>query len=310
MWIFFVFLFIALYALHWYKTLPYSHIPGHTQFFQKYFPKLPFLNPYGFKKRFTDIDIELRKNLDPKVGITKQIYAFGMNRVIISDPDLVKEILITRAKEFPKPQERYSIFEDYGPNILSSVGEEWRKQRKLCDPAFSQKNLEYLTEVSYDATMEQISKWKDGDFIDVEGDISLITFDIISKAGFGYNEKDIDVKKLPKNIAPFKETIKVSVQPSTLITKFLVPPTLLKIMEYLPFDNIAKKLKTTRDDLEVYLKLIIQNRKESKEKENYDLLTLLLQSNDEKEVLTNQEVISNTFIFLLAGHETTATSLS
>ena len=39
---------------------------------------------------------------------------------------------------FPKPVFRYEVISVFGPNIVSSVGEEWKKYRKIAAPAFSE----------------------------------------------------------------------------------------------------------------------------------------------------------------------------
>ena len=38
---------------------------------------------------------------------------------------------------FPKPAREYEIVSVYGPNIIACEGEEWKKYRKICVPAFS-----------------------------------------------------------------------------------------------------------------------------------------------------------------------------
>ena len=47
-----------------------------------------------------------------------------------------QEITTARA-QFPKPAREYEIVSFYGPNIVTSEGEEWKKYRKISAPAFS-----------------------------------------------------------------------------------------------------------------------------------------------------------------------------
>lgn len=50
---------------------------------------------------------------------------------------VLKEILSTRT-QFPKPLERYTILSFFGPNILVSEADDWKKYRKISAPSFSE----------------------------------------------------------------------------------------------------------------------------------------------------------------------------
>lgn len=39
---------------------------------------------------------------------------------------------------FPKPVAQYGPLNVFGPNIVSSEGEEWKRYRKISSPAFSE----------------------------------------------------------------------------------------------------------------------------------------------------------------------------
>ena len=39
---------------------------------------------------------------------------------------------------FQKPTRQYELLNFYGRNIVSTEGDEWKKFRKLCAPAFSE----------------------------------------------------------------------------------------------------------------------------------------------------------------------------
>ena len=45
--------------------------------------------------------------------------------------------MLARAR-FPKPAPEYEVISVYGPNIVASEGEEWKKYRKISAPAFSE----------------------------------------------------------------------------------------------------------------------------------------------------------------------------
>jgi len=90
--------------------------------------------------------------------------------------------------------------------------------------------------------------------------------------------------------------------------RLLLPSFLLK--------SPIKKLNTIGtafDEFDQYILEIINSKKDDTEEYGDDLLSLMLKANKSEEVskaLTDREMIGNTFMFLFAGHETTANTLS
>ena len=48
-----------------------------------------------------------------------------------------QEVVGARAR-FPKPLEVYELLASFGSNILVTEGDEWKRQRKIAAPAFSE----------------------------------------------------------------------------------------------------------------------------------------------------------------------------
>ncbi len=48
-----------------------------------------------------------------------------------------QEVMGARAR-FPKPIDMYDLLATFGTNILVTEGEEWKRQRKIAAPAFSE----------------------------------------------------------------------------------------------------------------------------------------------------------------------------
>lgn len=56
--------------------------------------------------------------------------------MVVADPNIIKDITTSRAR-FPKAVHMYEALNFFGRNIISSEGEEWKKFRKICAPAFN-----------------------------------------------------------------------------------------------------------------------------------------------------------------------------
>ena len=147
--------------------------------------------------------------------------------------------------------------------------------------------------------------WKDGELVDVNDAMNNITLEIILKAGFGYN---LDESVKIGNHS-FKDNVNLII--GHLIYLFLTPNYLRSISGILPWNTTEKKLRTIVHDFGAYVDEIIKKHEISNDLHtNFDLLSLLLTSKDEEQVLSHKEVKADSFIFLLAGHDTTASQLA
>ncbi|KAI0705841.1 cytochrome P450 [Cytidiella melzeri] len=129
---------------------------------------------------------------------------------------------------------------------------------------------------------------------------------VIGVAGFGQRMpwKGGDVIPQGHKMA-FKESLHVL--STDIILKLIAPEWLLK---YGP--ERVRRVGIAYRELELYMTELIEGRKASDTKEErYDLFSSLLDANDEDAdiTLTHRELMGNIFIFLLAGHETTAHTL-
>jgi hypothetical protein len=122
--ILFILFFLTLYIIQFiFRYIHYFKYPGHIQTFPKFFPKIPFFNAEGFTK-LQHSDINLRKNNPDLNGYPFLSFSYWkMQRFVVSDANVVKEIFLHAAKEFPKPKDRMDLlFGVYGPNILTENG--------------------------------------------------------------------------------------------------------------------------------------------------------------------------------------------
>ena len=62
----------------------------------------------------------------------------GRDLLIVNHPDLIGEVLLTRANRYVRPElTRQVLAPTIGNGLLTAVGEDWRRQRKLVAPTFS-----------------------------------------------------------------------------------------------------------------------------------------------------------------------------
>jgi len=230
--------------------------------------------------------------------------------IYIADAATVKEITTYRYR-FPKPIFRYKVLSVFGPNIVASVGEEWKKYRKITAPAFSERNNKLV----WDETIQIMNDlfdnvWGDKSEIIVDHcvDITLpIALFVIGVAGFGRRMTwTSDLVVPPGHQMTFKDALHIL--STNLIQKIIMPDWATHLTKH------SKNVELAFCELKQYmLEMVEARRNGDKVEERYDLFSGLLDAARDKPDngagLNDEELIGNMFIFLIAGHETTAHTL-
>jgi len=230
--------------------------------------------------------------------------------IFLADAAAIKEVTTSRAK-FPKPVELYTALSVFGRNVVASEGEEWKRYRTITAPAFSERN----TRLVWDETIRIMfdlfdNVWGDSPEVVLDHcvDITLpIALFVIGVAGFGRRVTwTSDLTIPPGHQMTFKDALHIL--SSNLIFKIGLPSWTTNLTEY------TRKIELAFNEMKQYMVEMIDTRRNAETKEErYDLFSGLLDASqndlDGGPAITEQELIGNTFIFLLAGHETTAHTL-
>ncbi|KZV73228.1 614 534 cytochrome P450 [Peniophora sp. CONT] len=231
--------------------------------------------------------------------------------LFVADPSAIKEITTHRAR-FPKPVEIYSVLTFFGNNIIASKGEEWKRYRKVCAPAFSERNNKLVWDESIRIVNDMIGNvWKHADIMSFDHVVDMtlpLALFVIGVAGFGRRMSFTEELEVPAGFTMnFKDALHVV--SGGVIIKLAIPKRALGLTQRFREVNLAF------NELEMHMKQMIYSRKLSeKEEERHDLFSNLLDAaNDDTDgepKLADSELVGNIFIFLLAGHETTAHTLA
>ncbi|KAK1218093.1 hypothetical protein PQX77_019252 [Marasmius sp. AFHP31] len=229
----------------------------------------------------------------------------------VANAAAIREITSSRAR-FPKPVDDYKILQVFGSNIVASEGELWKKYRKIVSPAFNDRNNKLVWDETVRIVLDLFDNvWMNKDVeVDHVTDVTLpIALFVIGVAGFGRRISWKDDTILPSgHKLTFKEAL--STVSKNVFIKLLCPDALLSATERF------RRIKSAFEELDRYMLEMIHGRRHAeKREERYDLFSSLLDANDlptnDGEVpLTERELMGNIFIFLLAGHETTAHTLA
>lgn len=215
-----------------------------------------------------------------------------------SDPELVREVLVTRNASFMKGLALQRTKVVLGEGLLTSEGELHRRQRRLAQPAFHRQRIQRYAEVMIERAARTRERWRDGEELDVAHEMMRLTLAVVAKTLF---DADVDDEA---------DEIGTSLTELLLMFPLLVHP-LSNFLRKLPLPQVRRFDRAlARLDRTIYT--IIEERRRSGE-DRGDLLSMLLLAQDEEGdggTMTDTQVRDETMTLFLAGHETTANALA
>src|SRR5258707_10291540 len=110
-------------------------------------------------------------------------------------PDEVEYVLSTNSRNFIKSMSLRSNFFQrlVGNGLLTSQGEEWKRQRRLSQPAFHRDRIATYANTMVEYTQRLISSWRKGETHDIHRDMMRLTLEIVVRCLFSADvSNDVD----------------------------------------------------------------------------------------------------------------------
>jgi cytochrome P450 len=215
-------------------------------------------------------------------------YRAGTERAfLVDDADLVKHVLADNASNYSKGtfiNEQFKLVVADG--LLTLEGPDWRRERRLMQPAFHMERLNALGTSMTDATLTMLERWESladsGEPVDMSEQMSRLTMTITARSLFGADIAE-DVEEIGRKIA-------------IGVAKFAAPH--------------KPEVIEARDGIVNLVAKMVEARRRAPTGE-HDLLTMLMEARDEDtgEPMSDQQLRNEVVTLILAGYETTANSL-
>jgi cytochrome P450 len=223
--------------------------------------------------------------------------------VMLSDPDDVKQVF-TAPPDVLHPGEGARVLEPVvGTNSVILLDEAAHlEQRKLMLPAFHGEAMERLGDLIYDVAEREVAAWPRDEPIALGPRMQRLTMEIILRAVFGLDPGE----RLDALRARLTRMLAFGDRPISL-----VPPdpdgVAARLLERVgPF---AHFLRLQEEADELIFELIEERRHEDGDRD--DILSLLLDARHEDGApMSAQELRDELMTLLVAGHETTASTLA
>ena len=223
---------------------------------------------------------------------------------LVSDPELIRQVLVTDHKNFLKGRGLERVKRFLGEGLLTSERGKHLRQRRMMQPAFHRERIaEFARQMGAEAE-QTMTGWRDGQETDIAKEMGLLTLRIVGKTLFG-SDVDAVADEVSRSLTALMETFYLMMLPFPWL------------IERLPFPPL-KRMRAGKKRLDEITYGIIELRRKSEANSNAgthgnDLLSMLLDAQDTEGDgggMSDEQVHDEVMTIFLAGHETTSNAMS
>jgi cytochrome P450 len=215
--------------------------------------------------------------------------------LLLNHPEHIEDVLVNHPRKFIKGRVLLANKRVFGRGLLTSEGDFWLRQRRLAQPAFHRARIAGYASTMVEYTERLLHEWQDGEERDIHAEMMRLTLQIVGKTLF-----DADVERDAQDIGKSMELLlklSANFRRTILIPQWLPTPTNLRLE------------RAIRQIERVLYRIIAEKRASGRD--SGDLLSMLLAAQDEDgSRMTDQQLRDEAITLFLAGHETTANTLS
>ncbi|CCM01787.1 uncharacterized protein FIBRA_03854 [Fibroporia radiculosa] len=246
-------------------------------------------------------------------------YAYGNPMIYTANFEIFRQVLAGGVKT-PWIKHPGTTFQEWGVNVHTAKKEEWKRHRRITGAAFNNNLYTHIWEQTvqayYDWTRDE--GWSATEFASIpviQTVTSKLTFLIIVVCGFGLNTSWSDEAHTDTGNMTIPEAMRILSLPSPF--KYLPKP-----MMQLPFKAL-REFRSVRQVVDKYMRERVNERQAyvrtqvaMNEEGDRDMFSLLVRANGNdvmngsKQTLSDSELMSNVFLMLFAGYESTAHTLA
>ena len=278
-------------------------------------PDGPTTQPWRSMVRWMREPLPMLEDLSARHGTAFSIKVPRLPQpmVFFSDPAAVKQIWSGDPEELRAGEANVILKSVLGGNSLLLLdGARHLRERRLMLPPFHGERMKAYGTAMRDATQRELERWPIGKTISFAESMQSITLEVIMRTIFGVGEE--------AKLAPLREAL---VRWTTLGTSrigtamlLLVPPDQAERIQRFARSGLGKLLPwaplvSAQQETDRLVRELIAARRREDTTGREDVLSMLLEARDERgQRMTDDELRDEMLTMLVAGHETTATTLA
>jgi cytochrome P450 len=214
---------------------------------------------------------------------------------LLNHPEHIEDVLVNHPRKFKRGRVLLANKRVFGRGLLTSDGDFWLRQRRLAQPAFHRARIAGYASTMVEFTERLLHEWQDGEERDIHAEMMRLTLQIVGKTLF-----DADVERDAQDIGKSMELL-LEISANFRRTLF--------IPHWVPTPTNFRMERAIRQIEKVLYRMIAEKRASGRD--SGDLLSMLLAAQDEDgSRMTDQQLRDEAITLFLAGHETTANTLS
>nr|XP_020020896.1 thromboxane-A synthase [Castor canadensis] len=329
---------VLLALLKWYSTSAFSRL---EKLGIRHPKPSPFIgNLLFFRQGFWESQMELRKRYGRLCG-----YYLGRRMyIVVSEPDMMKQVLVEKFSNFTNRLASGLEPKPVADSILFLRDKRWEEVRGILTSAFSPAKLMEMTPLisqACDLLLAHLKRCAEsGNAFDIQRHYCCYTTDIVASVAFG---TQVDSQKSPKD--PFvkhcRRFFTFSIPRPLLALILSFPSIMVPLARILPnknrdelngfFNKLIRNVIASRDQQAAeerrrdFLQMVLDARCSTNTVgiENFDIVKEVLtspkctvdlsprhQPRAPAQPLTEDEIVGQAFLFLIAGHEIITSALS
>jgi cytochrome P450 len=243
--------------------------------------------------------LETLRRLAREYGDIVCVPIVNQHRIFLNHPDYIEQVCIVQQAKFHKSKLTKDVTQRLlGQGLLISEGDFWRRQRRLAQPAFHRSRINEYGATMVERAEVRMKQWRDGDVRDITQEMMAMTLDIAVRTLFG--------STLQAEAEQVGDSLGYLMRYS--LRKARSP---IKIPENWPTPANRRARRETQFLDSLVYGIIEERQAEGNTNHHHDLLAMLMSAMDEDGTqMTPQQLRDESMTPFLAGHETTALTLS
>jgi cytochrome P450 len=223
------------------------------------------------------------------------LHILNFKTIFINHPDLIEEVLVTNARLYTKGRVLRANRHVFGEGLLTSEGDFWLRQRRLSQPAFHRARIASYASTMVEYAQRMLDGWRSLEERDAHREMLRLTLQIVGKTLF-----DADVERDAQEVG---KSLELLLEIGANFRRTIFVPHWVPTRA-----NLRVKREVALIERIIY-RIIAERRASGRDAG--DLLSMLLAAQDEDgSRMTDKQLRDETITLFLAGHETTASTLS
>jgi len=232
-------------------------------------------------------------------GSVAKIYIGVKPAFFVNDPELIRSVLVTRAKEFDKGPLFANARAMVGNGVATSEGELHRRQRRMIQPAFNRSRIALYSQLMSELTTARMETWRAGQVLAMDVEMADLALAVTARTMFSSStdeESHAEVRRWFPIM--MKGLFRRAILPAAFLGRLPTPGNR-------KFNQSLVRLQ------QVFSDIVAARRREGGGTHD-DLLSLLLTARDPEtgEPVPDQEIHDEIMTVMIGGVENTAAALS